>query len=370
MERWFDDLTRKLASQPLTRRGMVSWSTKVAAAVAGAGIVGRQAAVADAAMIQEEHGAVGLLEAPRGLEMGVRQAASTCKVDDSYGVLRSDFSLSSAGAKVPLTLSHAFVAEVATGTTFSTMTVKAGAEVVRRMTATSLASGRSSATSNHGARYTGAKGVRFTTDGSTVEGIVDNRLTEPGPLTTEPTGLRFKDGKPERPSLLATADLDQSVNDLLRQALAQSIACQPDDKAPKPVTACTVRQLSCREAWVKCSLAAAQSSLSCGPFASLCYVKTAAATCDSALQRCYRDAKSSGACCPDYCKGDAGCCQTAWGCCPPSGQTSVGGQPVSKAWPTCPRCGPVTAADTTPRIPARKPRKPRPEDAPKPIPVR
>jgi hypothetical protein len=257
---------------------------------------------------------------------------------------------------------------VATGNTFSSFTVKSGNEVIRKLSTMATANGAGAASAKHGARYTGAKLASFRTDGTTVEGQVDDRATEPAPLATEPSALRFKDGKPDRPGLQATADLDQAVNDLLRQAQSQSATCQPDSKAPKAISACTQRQLDCRSEWLKCSLAAAQSSLAYGPLASAGYLKTVNATCDRAVQQCYRAAKSSGACCPEYCNGDATCCQTSWGCCPPYDKAKVNGQPVGRAWPTCPRCGPLTAA-VTPYPAPKTPRKPGPEAAPKPLPA-
>jgi hypothetical protein len=357
MEHWFDDLTRRIGKQPMSRRGMVSLTARLGAVVAGTSLFGREATAISAAEVTAAPSAVGVLQA----------GASTCKVDDSYGLLKTEFSVSSAGGRAPLTLSHSFSAEVATGNTFSTLTVRSGNEVIRKLSTMAVAGGVGAATTSQGARYTGSKSSFFRTDGATVQGIVDDRLTEPAQLAADVSTLRFKDGKPDRPALQAAPDLDQQVTELLRQSQARLVRCQPDSKAPKRISACTQRQLDCREAWVRCSLAAAHSSLACGPLASVCYLKTVNATCDRAIQQCFTTAKSSGACCPEYCKGDSTCCQTSWGCCPSSSQTKIDGKAVSKAWPTCPRCGPLTAP-VTPYPSPKPPRKPGPDAAPKPRP--
>jgi len=142
-----------------------------------------------------------------------------------------------------------------------------------------------------------------------------------------------------------------------------------DKVTPRVVATCTQCQLGCREAWLKCSIASSQSSLTCGSHAPSCYLASANATCDAAAQRCFSSCKSSGACCPDFCKGSAACCESAWGCCPPAPQAArppaakSKGRPAarlearaqqdwSSAWPTCPRCGPpVAAASTAPNNP-------------------
>jgi hypothetical protein len=140
-----------------------------------------------------------------------------------------------------------------------------------------------------------------------------------------------------------------AVNALLTHATTRLGACGPDPTASRETTRCTYCQLSCRDAWVRCSLQSVQSSLGAGPLAPVSYLGTATTTCDVALQQCFRSCKGSGACCPDHCQGDQTCCQTAWGCCPPSPHST---RTWSRSWPTCPRCGtppwPVTRAVTGP----------------------
>lgn len=355
MDHWFDTLTRNLNRQPLTRRTMISWTTKLGLA-AGVGLLGRNTTVVEAAPVAAAPlAAVPLAAAPL--------AASTCTVTDSYGMLKTVVTTASGDPATPLMLTHTFIAEVGSGTSSSTLLVTPGPttpvrreDVVLRFTAATLANKRGHASTMFGKRYTGgdARGGSFETDGRTLEGQVDGRATEPAPLGSDVKGVRFKDGQTHRP--LQAPTIQQSVTALLAQSRRQLGACSPDSKASPAVSTCSKCQLTCRQSWVDCSVSAAQSSLAAGTLAAGAYLGTASATCDAALQSCLATCKSSGACCPDFCKGDAACCQSAWGCCPPSSGST---RPWSKAWPTCPRCGtppwPAAAKPSAPRTPPARP---------------
>jgi hypothetical protein len=353
MDHWFDTLTRNLNRQPLTRRTMISWTTKLGLA-AGVGLLGRNTTIASAAPF------AGPVAAPL-------LASSTCTVEDSYGVLKAVVTTASGDPTTPLMLTHTFIAEVGSGTSSSTLTVTPGPttpvrreDLVLRFTMSTLANKRGHASAAFGRRYTGgdAQVGSFATDGRTLEGHVDGRATEPAPLGTDVKGLRFRDGQAHRP--LQAPAIQQSVSALLAQSRGKLGSCSPDPKASPAVGTCSKCQLTCRQSWVDCSVSAAQSSLAAGTLAAGAYLGAASATCDAALQTCLSTCKSSGACCPDFCKGDAACCQSAWGCCPPSSGST---RPWSKAWPTCPRCGtppwPAAAKPSAPRTtPVRPGRRP------------
>ena len=326
MEHWFDDLTRRLARQPVDRRRMMSWSAKLGVAAAGFALLGRTPPAARAAPAR----------AP---------AASTCTVEDSYGVLKAVVTTQSAGSSPPLTYTHTFVAEVGSGNVFSTVTVAQGsapqvasdASVILRMTTTSLRDRAGSASATFGPLYTGA-GVRraaFTTDGSTVSGVVDGRAVGAVPIGTDVRGSSLVENglAADSTSPLVPA-VQRDVSALLQTVATQPSGCGTDPNATAVVSTCTRCQLDCREAWFTCSVGATQASLASGVLLSGAYLHTASTTCDAALQQCLQSCKSSGACCPDFCNGDPTCCASAWGCCPPSSHSR---RVWSRAWPTCPR---------------------------------
>jgi hypothetical protein len=354
MDHWFDTLTRNLNRQPLTRRTMLSWTSKLGVA-AGVGLLGRTTTTVGAAPVAAPEAAPALAPA---------FAPSACTVEDSYGVLKTIVTASSGDPATPLTLSHTFIAEAGSGSAFSTLTITPGQvtpvkreDLVLRFTSSTLANKRGHASTSFGRRYTGGdvRGGAFNTDGRTVQGNVDGRETVEAPLGTDHRGFRFKDGQASRPlaegaQATQSQAVQQAVSALLTQSRSLLATCAPDSKASREVSTCTSCQLTCRQTWVQCSLAATQASLAAGALAPGAYLGAASATCDGALQSCVQTCKSSGACCPDYCKGNTECCQSAWGCCPPS---SASVKPWSKAWPTCPRCG------TPPWPAAAKPGAPR-----------
>jgi hypothetical protein len=364
MGHWFDDLTRKTAKQFVSRRSMLSWTAKLGVAAAGAGLLGRTPLVASAAPAEPSATAW----AAPGTPVVPTIPAGTCVVDDSYGVLRTVVTTSSDTSK--MTLTHTFMAEVASGNTFSSLIVKSPDDIVLRMVTSSLGTGPGRAHAIYGPAYTGAQARQtdFATDGKSLEGSVDGRALELATLGADFRTLKYKDGKPGNPETSGAAGVQQAVDAILLQARSQLASCVADKVTPRVVATCTECQLGCREAWLKCSVASSQSSLACGAHGPSCYLASANATCDAVLRRCFSGCKSSGACCPDFCKGEAGCCQSAWGCCPPAPDAvrppAAKGKgraaPVlvaraqkdwSTAWPTCPRCGPpVTAsAPTNPR---------------------
>jgi hypothetical protein len=369
MTHWFDDLTRTFSRQPLSRRSMLFWTVRLGLASAGAGLLGGNRSTASALGM-----GLGTGEAldPSGASRAVASAGSTCTVNDSYGVLQARVSVpaSSSAATVPLTLTHSFVAEVATGNVLSTLTITAdgaagaaghpvtdgvttagpGTDVVLRMSANSLAdhTGRTDVT--FGSLYTGGAVSRSSsaTDGRVTTGFADGRPLAPAPLGASAQGARFTDGAPAGQAAAVASGMQQAVGDLLQQWQVQAATCATDPQASPVVAACTICQMDCREVWVRCSVGAIDSSLGCGTLASTCYLGSANPTCDAALQVCFQTCKSSGACCPDYCHGDAACCQTSWGCCPPSTHSQ---HAWSRSWPTCPRCGapPWTTPSTVQR---------------------
>jgi len=365
MDHWFDNLTRKLATrQTVSRRAMLSWSAKASVALSGAGLIGRTPTEAHAA-VAEPTGFTATLAAttmqPEGFRAPITPATpgtGGCVVDDSYGLLRTVVAASVQG-RVPLTLRHTFSAEVATGNAFSTITVKSPGQaddLVLRLSTTALADRGGRAQTLLGRPFAGSAGRKdssFYTDGTTVQGTVDARQTEAVPLASDVKGLRFKDGRPGDPDVALAPDLQQAIAALLTQARSQLGTCTPDASLPPAIAKCTKCQLDCRDAWLKCSIGSAQSSLAAGSLAAASYLASAGTNCDAVLQRCFQTCKSSGACCPDYCKGDAKCCDSSWGCCPPSPKADPS---LSRAWPTCPRCGPVTTAPEVKSAPPRQPR--------------
>jgi hypothetical protein len=278
-------------------------------------------------------------------------------------LLKAVFTTSAGAAAAQLTYTHTFLAEVGSGASSSTMSVTSGTsspddvEPIMQVATTSSASQASTAFATFSEAYAGAgaRWSQFSTDGRTVAGAVDGRGTEPSAVGSDVRVTKFKDG---RPLAAFTAGAGgQAVAALVQQIKSQAGTCTPDAKAPAVLSRCTQCQLDCRAAYVPCSVAAVQSSLVHGGLAPSAYLSVANATCDSALQRCLQTCKSSGACCPDYCKGDAECCKSSWGCCPPS---ATADQSLSRAWPTCPRCGTPpwpTAQTSTPPAPAPKSRR-------------
>src|SRR5690349_42834 len=113
MSHWFDDLTRGLAEQPLSRRSLFALAGRLGIAAGGASLLGRLPAVASAAERTGPSSAVGA--APDA-------ATSSCTVDDSYGILQVTVVAPPTEGQT-LDLSHTFFAEVATGNVFSTLTV-------------------------------------------------------------------------------------------------------------------------------------------------------------------------------------------------------------------------------------------------------
>jgi hypothetical protein len=330
MDHWFDTLTRNLGRQPLDRRTMLSWSTRLAVA-AGLGLLGRNTTPAQAA--------------PAAAAPAV--ASSACTVEDSYGVLKTVVTATSGDPAAPLTLTHTFISEVGSGSASASLSISPGTgghvapdDVVLRHWSLSHANQRSVAGTTLGRRYTGAaaRGAYFETDGRTIQGAVDGRATTTIPLGTDTRGIGFKDGQPLKPLSdgAQATQAQQAVAALLAAAKTQFDTCAPDPTSSKVVSTCSSCQLTCRQTWVDCSMSAAQASLAAGALAAGAYLTAASATCDRALQTCQSTCKSSGACCPDFCKGDAACCQSAWGCCPPSGTSQ---KQWSNAWPICPRCG-------------------------------
>jgi hypothetical protein len=362
MDHWFDTLSRSLGSHALTRRTVFSWSSRLGLA-AGLGAFGRPSSSASAAPVAAVPATVGSVAAAPAA------AASTCIVNDSYGVLKAVVTASSADAANPLTLTHTFIAEVGSGAAHSTLTITPGSattvapdDVVVRMAASTFSDQRGNAYTTLGKRFTGATARRaqFSTDGHSVEGIVDGRPTEPTPLAGDLRGIRFKDGGPLKPLTDtgpsgSTQGMQQAVGALLAQSRGQLGACTPDPKASHETSTCTQCQLTCRQSFIQCSMSAMQSSLAAGALAPGAYLGAASATCDRALQQCMQTCKSSGACCPDFCKGDAACCRSAWGCCPP---TSTSPRTLSKAWPTCPRCGSPPWPAVKPSVTRSSPTRP------------
>ena len=352
MEHWFDGLTRRFAHEPQSRRAMLAWTAKLGLAVAGGGLFGRNPSVASALGAQD-FGASTL----GARALGAAQAGPSCTAEDTYGVLKSVLSTTSADPQESFTVSHTFLAEVGSGMTSSTLLVTSGDELIRRTSTTSSPSGIASVSTVYGPRYAAVPGAHFTTDGRTVRASFDGRPTVTVPLATEFRGRKFGDvdvapnrtGVPSRRGAAADSNtsttavartapgLDKLMTRVLQDVRTQPATCPVSRQAARVVSACTSCQLGCRDAWLNCSLEAMQASLACGSFESACYLKAVATTCDPILQTCFRTCKSSGTCCPDYCIGDAACCQSAWGCCPPSSHSS---RVWSRSWPTCPRCGP------------------------------
>ena len=389
MEHWFDTLTRNVARQPRTRRSALGWAARLGIAATGVGLLGR--------FVPEAQASDMVAGAEAGVQSGVQTlaaapVASSCSVEDTYGVLQSHFVTSATGV-VPMTLTHSFIAEVGSGMTSSLLTIVPGAiagatprvDATMRMSVSTAPSRAASADAFFAAQFTGTtpRRVAFATDGQTLKGTVDGKSTAPAALGTDANNLRFPDGKPVIDSSAApvgpspssptttpqrrtqngtnengsgneqrisppTGELSpaqvqavqRAMSGLLRQAAQEATTCASRANSADPTARCTTCQLSCRSAWVSCSVSATQASLAAGALAPSVYLAAASGTCDSALQQCFRTCKSSGACCPSHCNGDANCCQSAWGCCRP-GQASTS-QTWSKAWPTCPRCGPPT----------------------------
>src|SRR5688500_1259075 len=104
MDHWFDDLTRTLSSGALSRRTMISWAARLGVATAGAAILGREPAVARAD---------GAVIAPGATVVRAAPAATTCAVQDTYGVLTSivSASVAASGSAPALSMTHRFIAE-------------------------------------------------------------------------------------------------------------------------------------------------------------------------------------------------------------------------------------------------------------------
>jgi hypothetical protein len=236
-------------------------------------------------------------------------------------------------------------------------------EPIVQVSTTSAASRTSTAFASFAAAYAGsdARWSQFGTDGQTVKGAVDGRPTEPASIGADVRTTKFKGGQaiaiPAAPGQDPTGVTRQAVRTLMQQIRSEAGSCVADPKAPKEIATCTTCQLTCRAAYVPCSVSAIHASLELGGLAPTSYLAVASATCDNALQRCLQTCKSSGACCPDFCKGDAACCRSSWGCCPPS----VSGDSSAPTWPTCTRCGtpPWAAAPAATTTPIR--RKPTPK---------
>ena len=393
MEHWFDSLTRRLADQTVDRRTMFSWTAKLGLA-AGIGLLGRGSAIASAAPTTAQSGtSTCTVDDTYGvLRSVVTTSVSSPKnpltiTHQFYAEVGTDYSTS-----------------ILTVMPASVTAPKSAADVLVRLATTSTTKGGRSADAAFGPLYTGA-GVRrasFRTDGRTLEGAIDAREIKPVPLGTPPKSLTFRDGqqpgldfdesrtrrvgppapsqpnsRPENsptptpsvriapwpngnPSNAATSsptvapvspadsrrptEIEQAVKTALGSSRPKLSSCEPSPTLPPALATCTRCQLTCREAWLTCSLQAAESSLAAGPLAPLAYLNAAAATCDDALQQCFQTCKQSGACCPDYCKGNADCCASSWGCGPPSPYSR---RAWSRAWPTCPRCGPPPWSEAT-----------------------
>jgi hypothetical protein len=244
----------------------------------------------------------------------------------------------------PFTLEQRSTRNLDTGVVTVNATVRRGKQVALQLEATLETSGAGAGRILYGRGFKGIHEVTFTTDGTTVRGVIDGRRTVAVPVGAAPDALVFEDGQPA-PTLRAKPLLRKALAKLGRQAsagcppaslggsgLAAAVVLKdplPPDPArgvdPSGSTDCIWCQAKCAAEYVACL----SGAVATGPF-----VIFSGPTCLVRGGDCLNDCVAPGkACCPKKCGGL--CCTADTTCCGDFACCSPGSHCASPSFGIC-----------------------------------
>jgi hypothetical protein len=272
---------------------------------------------------------------------GVRPPDCSAKREGALAV--ATFSVRSKGRR-PFALEQRETRNLETGTITTDAIVRRGQQIFLRVTTSRETSGAGEGRIVYERGFKGIHEITFTTDGTTVRGMVDGRATAPIPLAAAPKAVVFADGAPA-PRLRTRGLLRRMLARLGRQArsgcpaesavparLVPGVALQ-DPLPPEPPRAvdpsesesCIWCQAKCAGEYVACLAAAVES----GPF-----VVFSGPACMLGGQDCIEGCVAPGkACCPNHC--GTLCCSAETTCCGDFACCSPGSYCASPALSIC-----------------------------------
>jgi hypothetical protein len=179
---------------------------------------------------------------------------------------------------------------------------------------------------NYGQGFTGVKQGSFTIDGKVLHGEFDGRAIVPFTLGSDPTTLKFADGKAP-PNATVDPAIQAAINAILAKAKQDAVLCNPtrtslaaieaptepdppdtgrsDDTNSTP--GCISRVAGCVAGGTTCDVGVAVGCAGTLFFYAVC-LAAGLVTCETAQAICIVTAHDTGApCCPVGC-GDTACC--------------------------------------------------------------